>query len=193
MALMVGLATDMAETPDEILRALADPERLAIAGTLARAERTSAELAADLEMPVTRVRKHLNRLTSTGVVRLGDDRRTYHLDAETLRWAAEQVGPPRDIGLTLGAANEDEETVLRTFFRNGRLTEIPSKETKRRIVLERIAIEFEAGVRYDEKEVNVIVGRFFNDYAAIRRYLVDEGFLDRDHGEYWRTGGRVEV
>ena len=183
----------MAETPDEILRALADPERLAIAGALARAERTSAELAADLEMPVSRVRKHLNRLTSTGVVRLGENRRTYRLDAETLRWAAEQVGPPRDIGLTLGAANEDEETVLRTFFRNGRLTEIPSKESKRRIVLERIAIEFEAGVRYDEKEVNVIVGRFFNDYAAIRRYLVDEGFLDRDHGEYWRTGGRVEV
>jgi hypothetical protein len=60
-------------------------------------------------------------------------------------------------------------------------------------VLERIAIEFDAGVRYEEKEVNVIVGRFFNDYAAIRRYLVDEGFLDRDHGEYWRTGGRVEV
>ncbi len=183
----------MAETPDEILRALADPERLAIAGTLARAERTSGELAAELGMPVSRVRKHLNRLTSTGVVRLGDDRRTYRLDPETLRWAAEQVGPPRDIGLTLGAANEDEETVLRTFFRNGRLTEIPSKESKRRIVLERIAIEFEAGVRYDEKEVNVIVGRFFNDYAAIRRYLVDEGFLDRDHGEYWRTGGRVET
>jgi hypothetical protein len=193
MARMVGLATDMAETPDEILRALADPERLAIAGALARAERTSAELASDLEMPVSRVRKHLNRLTSTGVVRLGEDRRTYRLDAETLRWAAEQVGPPRDIGLTLGAANEDEETVLRTFFRNGRLTEIPSKESKRRIVLERIAIEFDAGMRYDEKEVNVIVGRFFNDYAAIRRYLVDEGFLDRDHGEYWRTGGRVEV
>jgi hypothetical protein len=60
-------------------------------------------------------------------------------------------------------------------------------------VLERIAIEFDAGVRYEEKEVNVIVGKFFNDYAAIRRYLVDEGFLGRDDGEYWRTGGRVEV
>ncbi|MGZ8595800.1 MAG: DUF2087 domain-containing protein, partial [Actinomycetota bacterium] len=83
--------------------------------------------------------------------------------------------------------------VLRTFFRAGRLTEIPTKESKRRIVLERIAIEFEPGRRYDEQEVNVIVGAFFNDYAAIRRYLVDEGFLDRDHGVYWRSGGRVDV
>ena len=45
--------------------------------------------------------------------------------------------------------------MLRTFFRDGRLTEIPAKESKRRIVLERIALEFEPGVRYDERTVNV--------------------------------------
>jgi hypothetical protein len=183
----------MAETPDDILRALADPERLAIAGTLARSDEGPSGLAEVLDLPITRVRKHLNRLAATGVIRLNDDRATYRLDAETLRWAAEQVGPPRDVGMALAAANEDEEIVLRTFFRNGRLIEVPSKESKRRIVLERIAIEFEAGTRYDEKEVNVIVGRFHNDYASLRRYLVDEGFLAREHGVYWRTGGRVDV
>jgi hypothetical protein len=183
----------MAETPEEILRALADPERLAIAGTLARSEATAADLARTLDLPIERVRRHLTRLTATGVARLGEDRRTYRLDRETLRWAAEQVGPPREAGLALGAATEDEETVLRTFFRNGRLTEIPAKESKRRIVLERIALEFEPGVRYDERTVNAIVGRFFNDHAAIRRYLVDEGLLSRERGEYWRTGGRVDV
>jgi len=183
----------MAETPGEILRALADPERLAIAGALTREAHTAADLAEELGLTVTRVRKHLNRLTSTGVVRLEPDRRTYRLDPETLRWAAEQVGPPRDAGLTLGAANEGEDAVLRAFFREGRLTEIPAKGSKRRIVLERIAIEFEPGVRYPESEVNAIVGRFFSDHAAIRRYLVDGGFLDREHGEYWRSGGRVEV
>jgi hypothetical protein len=182
----------MAETPDEILRALADPERLAIAGALAQRPRSAAELSADLDFHVTRVRKHLNRLTTTGVVRLEPDRRTYRLDPETLRWAAEQVGPPRGAGLALGAANDDEEVVLRTFFRDGRLIEIPAKESKRRIVLERIAIEFEPGTRYDEREVNAVVGRFYNDYASIRRYLVDDGFLAREHGEYWRTGGRVD-
>ncbi len=182
----------MAETPDEILRALADPERLTIAGALAQRPRSAAQLAEDLDLQVTRVRKHLNRLTTTGVVRLEPDRRTYRLDPETLRWAAEQVGPPRGAGLALGAANDDEEVVLRTFFRDGRLTEIPAKESKRRIVLERIAIEFEPGRRYDERDVNTIVGRFFNDYASIRRYLVDDRFLAREHGEYWRTGGRVD-
>ncbi len=183
----------MAETPDEILRALADPERLAILGVLARQDASSAQLAGTLELPIKRVRSHLNRLTATGVARLQPDRRTYRLDPETLRWAAEQVGPPRVAGLALGAANEDEEAVLRTFFRNGRLTEIPTKRSKRMIVLHRVALEFEPGRRYDEKEVNVVVGRFLNDYASLRRYLVDEGFLARDHGVYWRSGGRVDV
>jgi len=95
--------------------------------------------------------------------------------------------------MPLGAASEDEEMVLRTFFRNGRLTELPAKRSKRRIVLERIAIEFDPGRHYDEDEVNVTVGRFFADHAALRRALVDEGFLDRDHGTYWRSGGPVDV
>ena len=183
----------MAETPDEILRALADPERLAIAGSLARGTATAGGLADSLGIGLDRVRRHINRLAAAGVVRLAEDRATYRLDANTLRWAAEQVGPPRDAGLALGAATEDEEAVLRTFFRDGRLTEVPAKESKRRIVLERIALEFEPGVRYDEREVNAIVGRFHTDHAAIRRHLVDGGFLDRDHGVYWRTGGRVDV
>jgi hypothetical protein len=183
----------MPETPDDILRALADPERLAIAGMLARGDASAQQLADALGLPVKRLRSHLNRLTSSGIARLGDDRRSYRLDPETLRWAAEQVGPPRDPGMALGAATDDEEFVLRTFFRNGRLTEVPVKRSKRLIVLERIALEFEPGRRYDEKEVNAIVGAFSTDHAAIRRYLVDEGFLERDHGEYWRTGGRVDV
>ena len=61
------------------------------------------------------------------------------------------------------------------------------------IVLERVALEFEPGVRYEEREVNAIVGAFFNDHASLRRYLVDEGFLDREAGTYWRAGGRVDV
>lgn len=183
----------MAETPDEILRALADPQRLAIAGLLAGGDQAADDLAEATELTIARVHKHLNRLTGAGVVRVNADRHTYRLDAETLRWAAEQVGPPREAGLALGAASGEEESVLRAFFRNGRLTEIPAKESKRRIVLERVALEFEPGERYDEQQVNVIVGRFFDDFASLRRYLVDEGFLDREGGVYWRAGGRVDV
>ena len=39
----------------------------------------------------------------------------------------------------------------------------------------------------------MVLRAFFADYAALRRYLVDEGFLARDAGEYWRAGGHVDV
>jgi hypothetical protein len=190
---MVGNETDMTEHPDDILRALADPERLRIAGALAAGDATAGALAEALDLPLARVRRHVTRLAAAGVARLQPDRRSYRLDAETLRWAAEQVGPPRHAGIALGAANDDEEAVLRAFFRDGRLIEMPTKASKRRIVLERVALEFEPGVRYDEREVNAIVGAFFNDHASLRRHLVDEGFLDREGGVYWRAGGRVDV
>jgi hypothetical protein len=61
------------------------------------------------------------------------------------------------------------------------------------VVLERLAHEFEVGLRYSEMEVNSILQTFHPDYAALRRYLVDEGFLSRADGSYWRTGGRVEI
>ena len=60
-----------------------------------------------------------------------------------------------------------------------RLTEIPVSRSARTVVLERLASEFEVGLRYTEKEVNSTIQTFHPDYAALRRYMVDEGFLDQ--------------
>jgi hypothetical protein len=79
--------------------------------------------------------------------------------------------------------------VLRAFVRDGRLTSIPAARSKRIVVLDLLAQEFDPGRRYSEAVVNLILGRFNADVAALRRYLVDEGFLEREHGEYWRAGG----
>ena len=56
-----------------------------------------------------------------------------------------------------------------------------------------IARVFEPGVRYPESEVNAFLRAFHPDYAMVRRYLVDEQFLSRDHGIYWRIGGSVDL
>ena len=45
--------------------------------------------------------------------------------------------------------------------------------------------------RYSEAMVNLILGQRHPDTAALRRYLVDEGFLDRSDGQYWRSGGSI--
>jgi hypothetical protein len=85
-----------------------------------------------------------------------------------------------------------DELVAR-FIKNGRLVIVPSKRGKLRPVLDHIAQEFEPGRTYPEPEVNDILMRYNDDYAALRRYLVDEGFMTRKAGVYWRSGGTVEV
>jgi len=86
-----------------------------------------------------------------------------------------------------------EDAVLRTFMRDGRITALPAKRSRRLVLLDHVAQMFDVGVRYPEGQVNLILRNVHDDYAALRRYLVDEGFLSRDQGEYWRTGGTVDM
>ena len=75
---------------------------------------------------------------------------------------------------------------------NGRVVAMPAKRSRRLVLLDHIAQLFELGVRYEEAEVNLMLRKVYEDHAALRRYLVDAGFLDRDHGIYWRAGGTVD-
>jgi hypothetical protein len=185
--------TDPTITAEDVLRALADPERLTVAGALARGPKPAEQLAGWCELPVARVRRHLARLASAGIAVVDEDRRTYRLAADALRAAAREAAPSRDPGMALGAVDGAEEAVLRQWFVGGRLKEIPAKRSKRLVVLTRLALEFDVGVRYSEREVVAVLRRFHPDHASLRRYLVDEGLLSRDHGEYWRSGGPVDL
>jgi hypothetical protein len=60
-------------------------------------------------------------------------------------------------------------------------------------VLDHLAQQFEPGRTYTEAEVSATLQAFYDDYAALRRYLVDEGFLTREANVYWRTGGSFTV
>ena len=87
----------------------------------------------------------------------------------------------------------DPATVVARFVVDGRLVTMPTKRSKRMLVLDHIAQEFELGRTYPEAEVNEVLRRYHDDYAALRRYLVDEAFLTRDGGVYWRSGGTVTL
>ena len=87
----------------------------------------------------------------------------------------------------------DEERVLKSFVQDGRLVTIPARRHKRLVVLDHMAQSFQVGLRYSESEVNAILRHFNDDVASLRRYLVDEQFLDRDNGVYWRAGGTVDI
>jgi hypothetical protein len=88
----------------------------------------------------------------------------------------------------------NDQRVLSHFLTaDGRLHTIPSKHAKLLVVLDHVAQSFEPGQRYEEAEVNLVLRGFHDDYAALRRYLVENDFLTREAGVYWRSGGEFEV
>lgn len=94
----------------------------------------------------------------------------------------------------LAEALKSKDAVLRAFLgADGRLSAIPTKIAKRLVVLDHIAQDFEIGRTYPEPQVNTMLRRYHDDHAALRRYLVEEGFLERRDGSYWRAGGTVTL
>lgn len=176
--------------PIELLRLLVDPTRLAIVGAVATAPGDTAELAERSGRSTDEVLRTVGALVQAGlVVHEGGG---YHLDVAAWRDLARDL--PQDAAASPRIAfgmTEDEAEILARFFRGDRLVEIPAQHAKRRIVLERLALEFEPGVRYAEEEVNEVLRRFHDDHATLRRLLVDEGLVDREAGRYWRAGGRL--
>lgn len=84
----------------------------------------------------------------------------------------------------------EEEKILKSMFvalSPLRLKTFSTKEKNKIVILKKIAEQFERSKRYTEKELNSIIKEVFEDFATIRRYLIEYGFMDRtkDCKEYW--------
>ena len=175
---------------DDLLRLLADPQRLAIAGRLAVAPASVAELAADCRIGARDLRRQLTKLIGAGLVIRADD--VLQLDSRLLRELAEALphATPIRAHLVVGLSAEDAAVASR-YFDGERLAGIPVGPVRRRPVLRILIDEFEPGRYYQEAQVRRILRKFHPDDAALRRYLVEDGFLSRDNlsRSYWRTPG----
>ncbi len=152
---------------------------------------TIADVAQSAGVAPRAAYRALRRLEGGGLVVLDESGGVLllsHRLKEVVR-AATPPDQPEDHGPVAPA----EAAVLRAFVRDGRLTGIPATRSKRLVVLDHVARVFEPGVRYPEREVNALLRAFHPDVAALRRYLVDEELLSRESGEYWRTGGTVDL
>lgn len=178
---------------------LLDRRRLAVAGMLAAPRHgdgaRSDEIARQVDLPVRELLVVLGDLRSVGLV--SESAGVYRLDPTVLTEAATLAAEaelPMDPVIGFGMT-DDERRVLARYFSGRVLDEIPTGRAKRLVVLERLALEFDLGRHYTEADVDALLGAFHPDRAALRRHLVDEGFLDRDHRDgvnrYWRSGGRV--
>jgi hypothetical protein len=177
-------------SPDALCGLLAEPDRLRVYAAVVLGAGDPSEVAAWTGLSARQVASALRRLEQGGIVSVVD--RRFVGDVGIFKDAVRAAVPAKPEPEPL---DEDRQraAVLRAFITDGRLVQIPVARAKRRTVLEHIVASFEPGVRYPERTVNAVLRAWHADHATLRRYLVDEGFMARESGEYWRTGGYVDV
>jgi hypothetical protein len=167
---------------------LADGHRRKVVSAIELGASHVDAIVASSGLTATQVAKALGKLVETGLVVSGDD--GLGVVGDAFQRAARQANT-RAASTEFDEEPDEARKVLRAFVVGGRLQSIPVAAAKRAVILDWLAQEFEPGKTYSEKMVNLILGKRHADTAALRRYLVDQGFLDRAEGQYWRSGGTV--
>jgi hypothetical protein len=166
---------------DQLCGLLAEPSRLRTYSAVVLGATTPEQVAGSTGLPGPVVSKALQRLVKGGLIaaqgagfRADEDVFKDVVRNSRPEWVPLDPDPARD-------------AVLRSFVRDGRLTHFPTVPAKFRIVLEHLVGSFDPDRTYAEPEVNEILGRWHDDYATLRRRLVDTGLLRRADGRYTRT------
>ena len=163
-----------------LFKALADPARLRILGCLAERPYAGHELAAQLSLTPPTISHHMRKLTEAGLVTATAEAqsRIYSLRADELRELASTASP------VLDDAESDDARTLRAFFDGARLKQIPAQRKKRVVILRHLLTQFAPDREYSEREINDALKVANEDFASLRRELVDYGFMTRDKGIY---------
>ena len=188
-------------TPERLVGLLAEPDRRRIVAAMILGAVELDDIASTAGIETRTAVDALHRLLDAGLVEQGSGNSWVLIEAsfkQAARAAGRSSGASRSSGVSHSSgvgdhhdATDADRRVLDVSIRDGKLVQWPSKRTKRLVVLDHLAQRFEPGVHYSEREVNALLRPVGDDTATMRRYLVDERFLDRGDGEYWRSGGSI--
>lgn len=174
-----------------LFKCLADATRLQILQSLAEGPMYVELLSQRLDRTPSTISFHLKKLEEAGLVRSAREQyyTVYSIDETLLSVSILDLLRASTDQRSLQEEREQvyRQKVLDSFFQYGKLKSIPVQRKKERIVLEEIARSFQPGRQYSEKEVNLIIAEFHDDFCTIRRDMVGEKLLERENGVYRLT------
>ena len=166
-----------------LFKCLSDKSRLQIIKSLALEEMYVERLAERSNLSPPTVSFHLKKLEAAGVVTARKEQyyTMYALQRDALSFNI------LDAIVALAGNDEDDQrdeayrqTVLKNFMEYGKLKTIPAQRKKRDIIYKEIVKSFRTNQNYSEREVNIIIADFHDDFCTIRRGLVELGLLERE-------------
>lgn len=174
-----------------LFKALADKSRLQILKSLAMEDMYVERLAQRLDLTPATISFHLKKLSQAGAVS------SYKSQYYTMYALNREVLNTGILELILEKSDESDtqaqrdaayrQKVIDSFFEYGKLKSIPVQRKKERIILELIAEQFAFDRTYTEREVNLIIADFHDDFCTLRRDMIAEKLLDRENGTYWKV------
>ncbi|MEV4642672.1 DUF2087 domain-containing protein [Actinoplanes sp. NPDC049548] len=181
------MSREAARAADVLAQLSAETRLLTLAELVRRAPDGAAvgELRWALDLPLAKVGDACARLVALGVA-TGSGDGYYRARLEGLREAAAAVDRQQPIAGLLA-----EYPQLRGNFSHGRLTSLPPTLGERYDLLGELLSRFlDLDGLYDEDEINRRLAEVTDDVAAVRRMLVDTGWLERDRAGTTYGAGR---
>lgn len=173
-----------------LFKCLADRSRLQILKSLAMEDMYVERLAERLALTPSTVSFHLKKLADAGAVRW------YKNQYYTMYALCRDVFDTRMLDIITESSEEASiqqqreaeyrQRVINSFFAHGKLKSIPAQRKKERIILEELAKAFSMGKLYTEREVNIILADYHDDFCTLRRDMVAEKLLSRNQDGYRR-------
>ena len=170
-----------------LFKCLADATRLEVIRALADGPKYVELLSERLGRSPSTISFHLKKLEEAGLVTQHKEQyyTVYSLRNGVLdQKLSELVGACAPMDEQALSEQKYRDKLLKNHFEYGKLKTIPVQRKKRRIILEKLAESFETGKVYPEKEVNLIIAQYHDDFCTLRRELIAEGIMEREHGEY---------
>ena len=173
-----------------LFKCLADKSRIQILKSLAVEDMYVERLAERLGLTASTISFHLKKLSDANAVTAYKTQyyMMYSLNKEIFQISILEILQQESDEAQKQAQRDADyrQKVIDAFFEYGKLKAIPTQLKKERIVLEVIAEAFDFDKMYSEREVNIIIADFYDDFCTIRRDMVSERLLGRSGTEYWR-------
>ena len=174
-----------------LFKCLSDKSRLQILKSLAIEDMYVERLAERLGITAPTVSFHLKKLADAGAVTSYKSQyyMMYSLKKEIFETSISEILQEKSDEAEAQARRDEKKKkkVINAFFEYGKLKSIPAQHKKERIVLEVIVEAFEFDRVYTEREVNIIIADYHDDFCTIRRDMIGERLLARDTEGYWRV------
>lgn len=174
-----------------LFKCLSDKSRLQILKSLMIEDMYVERLAERLGISAPTVSFHLKKLADAGAVTSHKSQyyMMYSLNKSLFKTSILDILQEKSDEADLQQQRDTQyrQKVIDAFFKYGKLKTIPAQRKKERIVLEVIVQSFEYDRIYTEREVNLIIADYYDDFCTLRRDMIDEKLLGRDQNGYWRV------